>query len=775
MATWHASAALPVQFQKSNGQPASGWWLRFEEAGTTNDILMATDAAGGTQLTKAELDDAGYPNTVGGAIFVPHLAETYRPSLYPTEADADAKTNREWPSLSLIPIPDLATDSIASANVTYTSPGSGSTVTTSKELADNQPIDPVAMFGVDNTGASDATAAMLLATEAGKAQGRAVQCPPGTYLFTTGSIFTGVTLAQEAAGGKGLKGLFGAGTDLTIFKFENSGLPAIENTGGRYQNFRDFTVEGSVTNPPNLGLLKARVDRDTGTGNAPSAGEGWMQDIEIRGFFTVAAYYNYGSEVSRMDRVTFENRQTNAPHTIVVTDTNVLNVTSPNSQIAGTTFTNRQQSSIGHYFNQAQIFDYTASSSSDSGVLISGGKSVHFNEFPNYTMFNGVTNSQFFELDQDSANSGLVPQDVRIRDSFYHESAGQVAVFCRSTVQGFSHVNNRGADGGIVFAAGVTLNGEPGNGEHNVLQAEKVNASASTGTLTVVDYTQLSGVTVTISGLSITEVVVTEGSEWTAATSNTATATSLAAAIEAETGLTSSSAVAVVTVNPSPSTGIITSMVSSDDTNLTDDLARVSLLGRTDVYVDDSFEISNFLVGNLFIPDGGLTTLRIGDEPNFKAGIFYQDGIEARPCQGWVKSHNTGDATNVTGDATEYTVLFATEIKNTQNEMVSPTFTAKYNGRYLVAGSVKLGNMNADTYELVTVKINTSNRTYFFTQNGLTYDSNNFLSIPFTCIADMDAADTMTITVIVAGGTKSVTVIGSATAGQTWLDVSFLG
>jgi len=70
-----------------------------------------------------------------------------------------------------------------------------------------------------------------------------------------------------------------------------------------------------------------------------------------------------------------------------------------------------------------------------------------------------------------------------------------------------------------------------------------VAAIAAEGTYTVVDYTGLTGDTVTVNG-----TVLTEGVEWTAATSNNATATSLAAAINALAAVNATALGAVVTV-----------------------------------------------------------------------------------------------------------------------------------------------------------------------------------------------------------------------------------
>ena len=85
---------------------------------------------------------------------------------------------------------------------------------------------------------------------------------------------------------------------------------------------------------------------------------------------------------------------------------------------------------------------------------------------------------------------------------------------------------------------------------------------------TVVDYTLLTGDTLTLTGSwASSPDTLTEGIEWAAATSNTATATSLASAIDGIAGLSAASSGAVVTIICD--SGIdITAVTSSDGTNL---------------------------------------------------------------------------------------------------------------------------------------------------------------------------------------------------------------
>lgn len=103
--------------------------------------------------------------------------------------------------------------------------------------------------------------------------------------------------------------------------------------------------------------------------------------------------------------------------------------------------------------------------------------------------------------------------------------------------------------------------------------------STATGTVTVVDYTMLAGAVLTVN-----EVRLTEGIDWTAATDNATTATSLASAISSATEATLSTAVAVgavitITANTAGTLGNFISLNTSDTINLT--VSGTSLSGGT--------------------------------------------------------------------------------------------------------------------------------------------------------------------------------------------------
>lgn len=89
---------------------------------------------------------------------------------------------------------------------------------------------------------------------------------------------------------------------------------------------------------------------------------------------------------------------------------------------------------------------------------------------------------------------------------------------------------------------------------------------ARQGLITVKTFGNLAGAVINVAGTAITTTTLTEGVNWTAATSNDATATSIESAIEAVTGISSTVSGAVVTVNADLAAGLTT-----DITTLTTD------------------------------------------------------------------------------------------------------------------------------------------------------------------------------------------------------------
>lgn len=109
-----------------------------------------------------------------------------------------------------------------------------------------------------------------------------------------------------------------------------------------------------------------------------------------------------------------------------------------------------------------------------------------------------------------------------------------------------------------------------------------IDGVIASGTVTVVDYTALSGATLTVGA-----TVLTEGVEWTAATDNDTTAASLESAIEAVTNINASVTNNEITVTYATvgTVGNAVALVSSEPVDLT--VSAATLTGGVDSDIND--------------------------------------------------------------------------------------------------------------------------------------------------------------------------------------------
>jgi uncharacterized protein YgiB involved in biofilm formation len=125
---------------------------------------------------------------------------------------------------------------------------------------------------------------------------------------------------------------------------------------------------------------------------------------------------------------------------------------------------------------------------------------------------------------------------------------------------------------------------------------------------------------------------------------------------------------------------------------------------------------------------------------------------------------------NVTGDGTSYRFgegnALVERFDQGSDNNTNGTFTAPVAGKYLLGASVRLQQVATDQTE-IDIRLITSNCTYTCTAIGgdATWDDAN---ITETVLADMDADDTYTLTVLISNGSKVVDVLGHATVNRMW-------
>ena len=129
-----------------------------------------------------------------------------------------------------------------------------------------------------------------------------------------------------------------------------------------------------------------------------------------------------------------------------------------------------------------------------------------------------------------------------------------------------------------------------------------------------------------------------------------------------------------------------------------------------------------------------------------------------------------GTSSNATGNGTEFTIPYATEIVDRTSNYSNPTFTAPITGQYMVSATwvgVDIGSGNTSSY----IKIKTSNRNYQWWVNPYyIYDANIGTVLELDAQCDMDASDTLTVTAAVYGGSQIVDILTDSA-----LQISLIG
>lgn len=140
---------------------------------------------------------------------------------------------------------------------------------------------------------------------------------------------------------------------------------------------------------------------------------------------------------------------------------------------------------------------------------------------------------------------------------------------------------------------------------------------------------------------------------------------------------------------------------------------------------------------------------------------IYPDGERRLPLNPSVLGYLSSQAANETGDGTLAKVDYDAEIYDQGGDFATGTFTAPVTGRYFVCYMVKFGDTaGTDTLTNIT----TSNRTYQTNRinPSAMESSSNYYTVLSQTIADMDAADTLTIDSRSSNATKVVDFEGAA-------------
>jgi len=180
---------------------------------------------------------------------------------------------------------------------------------------------------------------------------------------------------------------------------------------------------------------------------------------------------------------------------------------------------------------------------------------------------------------------------------------------------------------------------------------------------------------------------------------------------------------------------------------------------------------------SVFVDDDDSDKFKILPEGAASGALVIEStGEVTKPLQSAAAAYLSATATNVTG-ISSYTVICDTETfdNNGDYDHTTGIFTAPISGRFLVCGSASLV-VNSSTggvqYDFI---VKSSNKTYYF-DNGPTrrrlsnyYGSNDALSMSCSVLIDMDASDTVYLTVSSnSGSSDSDDVYGHSTDAHTY-------
>jgi len=215
----------------------------------------------------------------------------------------------------------------------------------------------------------------------------------------------------------------------------------------------------------------------------------------------------------------------------------------------------------------------------------------------------------------------------------------------------------------------------------------------------------------------------------------------------------------------------------------------VSVSGAGSLSIDTMTGAFNAVVDMVTIGSGFTGTVNLRNMiPNGATGQLFRDNITGRnipASMGMLAEYTyqpssflaalSADIPNITGNGTEYTIIFDDEVHDYRGEYnaITGVFTALRSGKYLFSA---VGKFNYPVGSTTSVfKLVTTARTYEIARGGFNTirDGSNNLAFCGAVVADMNAGHTARVTITVLGlGANTVDVISGtsgASFGGQWL------
>lgn len=189
-----------------------------------------------------------------------------------------------------------------------------------------------------------------------------------------------------------------------------------------------------------------------------------------------------------------------------------------------------------------------------------------------------------------------------------------------------------------------------------------------------------------------------------------------------------------------------------------------------------NWQLSGTTQFSMGVNDGSSDVLQIGTTA-IDTGTMWQAtsaGEITQPLQPSFIVTLSADVLNVTGDATDYTVIWDTEVRDAGGDYNNSTgvFTAPVTGQYLFCAMPNISGL-LSTHTAIYVALVTSNGTYFTRFLTGSNPLSNYAPSP-SWLIDMDAADTAYINVRADNGAKVVDIGGGSGSKQSTFSGSLI-
>jgi len=187
----------------------------------------------------------------------------------------------------------------------------------------------------------------------------------------------------------------------------------------------------------------------------------------------------------------------------------------------------------------------------------------------------------------------------------------------------------------------------------------------------------------------------------------------------------------------------------------------------TTVFAFDDIFINGNTVGSttsdLTIATDGTNEIQFRNNSHLLLNMTF-DGNFTMPLNPAFLAYKSSDSTSQTGAGAQITINFDTEVFDSNSNFTSgTTFTAPETGMYLFSFLVSFTSLTS-SMDVGKVRLVTSNRTYIIELDAFNTVANSSLGgITGSVIADMDTADTATVTLTIEDGAgNTATISGSS-------------